>query len=126
MKKLANLLMPILCFLMFSCGHKDDPSPPCNDPKPLQPSFTQDKYQVHLGESVTFTYDGPTQPAGVTLVWIQLSADDNSPDLGQTANGLTVTFKFNYLGGHKIWLKAQNCNADEPQILKNPAVMVVP
>ena len=126
MKKLANLLMLVLCFFIFSCEDKD-PDPICNQVIPPQPSFTQDKYQVHLGESVTFTYDGPAQYIGnnpVSYDWESVIMITNPP-FPQEAHGEKVTFTYNSVGAHKVKLSVRNC-AGGPFISKEPAVIVIP
>jgi len=95
----------------------------CNDPVPLQPSFTQDLYQVHVGESVTFTYDGPTQPKGVTLSWV--TGIEGGQNL-QNGNGATISFRYNTAGSYFVKLEAINCNFDQPEIKKTPCVTVIP
>lgn len=125
MKNSFKLVIPLLCILIFSCDPGSNNGPSCKDPKPLQPSFTQSDFVVLLGESVTFTYDGPPQPSGVRLVWerISLNAEENG-DPGSSISGTNVRFTFNYVGGHTITLKAINCNDDKPEYKVVNAVVV--
>lgn len=120
------LLLPVLVIVMISCAKKEEAGPPCTDPKPLQPSFTQNLYQVHVGQSVTFTYDGPTQPAGVSLDWSCKPLDENSQASTKDGSGATFTVTFEYAGSYSMILWASNCNADHPYMEKSPAVIVSP
>lgn len=94
----------------------------CRAPKPLQPSFTQSKYTVHVGEAVTFTYNGPTQPAGVSLSW-QVYAPSGTKFTG---NGETFTLQLDEVGQYSVRLGAVNCNPDVPQMYITPCVTVTP
>lgn len=121
MKNIPKFIIPLIGVFIISCTKGE-----CNLDKPLQPSFKQDKFNVRLGESVTFTYDGPTQPKSVNLRWKRRSLNYAvNGDKGDIINGeTTATFRFNYLGGHTITLEAENCNDDVPRVEIVNAVVV--
>ncbi|MFN8321519.1 MAG: PKD domain-containing protein [Chitinophagales bacterium] len=117
MKNLFLFLLTMATLEIASCtGEKI-----CSDPLPLEPNFTQNKYQVHEGETVTFTYTGPTQPNGVTYSW---NFPGGNPASSSEKNTVQVTY--NTVGFYSVKLTMETCNNDKPSILKTPSVEVVP
>ncbi len=89
--------------------------------EPLQPSFTQDTYILTSGEAVTFTYNGPEQPAGVPFEWM-ITAET---DYVERREGAVITPMVMIPDPYNAQLWAQNCS-DAPRITVNPAWIVNP
>jgi hypothetical protein len=127
MKNLTALLAPVICIFLLSCGDKSDPKPDdCTTRKLPLPSFTQDKYQVHVGESVTFTYNGPDQDAETTIKWTSWIGEQT----WDIEEGNTHTVLYEHPGSYaetvQVYRYACGQYGDRPFYTKNPAVVVVP
>jgi PKD repeat protein len=111
--------LTIISFYFLSCEETSN-EPKCSDPKPNEPSFSQDKYHVHAGDTVNFTYNGPEQPAGVEYIW---TFDGGIPE---TAGGKVASTVYYSSGSYNVELAVKNCNEDSPFIRIEPCVIVQP
>jgi len=114
----------LLSWMLISSCDRGGGGNSCNDPQPLQPSFSQSAYKIKAGQTVTFTYTGPEQPKSVQLYWVTSFGPDQKFE--QQAFGSTVTFTYEDVGSWGVTLKAYNCNHDQPRIDVYPCVTVSP
>jgi hypothetical protein len=122
---MLSVLFTSVIITVISC---DDPSPiddKCPSPAGHIPSWTQSKYTIHKGESVTFTYTGEdVLGKGFVILW---KFEGAVPDAdNQYKNNPTIVY--NEVGSFKVTCTVYpDCyENDKPSKEVDPAVTVIP
>ena len=109
-----------IIIVMISCSKSN----PCPSPKAHIPSFSQNKFHIKVGDSVTYTYTGVDviDKENYSVEWEFIGG------IPATSRSINVIVVYPTIGVYKVTCKViPSCyQNDIPFITKEPAIDVIP
>ena len=109
--------------VLFTFCKKYEKQPDCVSPDAHIPTWTQNKFKIQVGDSISFAYTGE-DPIGSDFS-VKWEFEGGDPEEGYTPN---VTVHYNSAGKFSVRCSmVPRCyNNDRPFWTKDPAVTVIP